>query len=563
VHKFLLFLLPFLFLGCSTEHNAINSIPLADAGNNQSVIVGTTVTLDGSASYDANADQLTFSWKFVDKPADSTTILINKSAAYPHFTADVVGDYILELSVNDGQVESKSDFVSIHAYTSIDPSTGEQMPNELFTAAQFSTTYRPMILIRIEFKDYKFNRNNDSTQDIWYNKVFGVSKGDLNHYYNEISLGQVQFEPVNNGPVSQGVYTITLDQDHPDFYSGSSLSEWQNDITSRLHPILADALRTLSDDGFDFNVYDNVTVDGKITPDELLLTFILAGQEDAYTAQAIESGVWAHVDCTSGDNVVNVNGVTLLGCSSQGNYAVFGERHEDSSSNHTATIGIIAHELGHSAFDLPDLYYGSATRIGYYGLMSNGSWGQIPSNDKPGSSPVHMTAWSKIDVGWFTKISEHNDSNSLITLNATGESDYNILKTPSFNSNDEYFLVENRGNSSYDEGLKAVNPNYNGGVAIWHIDAKIIADKRINNTVNESSSHKGVDLEEAAGALVDYGNGDSVLNLYYSENVNTFTPNTDPNTNLYTGELSYIFITDISSQSNHMTLKVNNPKEAP
>jgi len=438
----------------------------------------------------------------------------------------------------------------------VDPSSGTQAKNEIFMAASTSLTERPMLVVRLQYTDKQFVHD----ESIWHNILFGIQKGELNHYYHEISNKQFGFKPVADaGNVSHGIVTINRNTNHPD----PDIDHYST-FEQKLHPELKIAIETVASDGFDFSIYDK-NGDHSITPNELLVMFIMAGEEDAYSGGTITKGVWAHELCTQSIYTPHVNGgVSVLGCQNSGSYTIFGERHHDGVHNsHDATIGIIAHELGHGTFNLPDLYAGSSTRIGYYGLMGNGSWGQAKSSDFPGSSPTHMTAWSKIDVGWFTPQKIHTDAASFMELTATGSSNYNIIKAPMYNNKDEYFLLENRGALGYDEGLKYVNPNYLGGIAIWHIDDAIIASNRVANTVNADADHKGVDLEEAAGSSVDELKGDPVTNLYYSSNVDAFTPNTTPNTNLYNDEHSYIFITDISSLGTVMSLKINNPKEAP
>jgi len=52
-----------------------NVKPMADAGVNQLVLVGDTVNLDGSGSYDVNLDPLTYSWNMTSKPKGSLTVL--------------------------------------------------------------------------------------------------------------------------------------------------------------------------------------------------------------------------------------------------------------------------------------------------------------------------------------------------------------------------------------------------------------------------------------------------------------------------------------------------------
>jgi hypothetical protein len=90
-----------------------NAAPVANAGVDQSVITGTIVTLDGSASSDVNGDLLAYRWAFTSKPNGSSATLSNAVSTKPTFTADVVGTYVLNLVVNDGKANSVADTVSI------------------------------------------------------------------------------------------------------------------------------------------------------------------------------------------------------------------------------------------------------------------------------------------------------------------------------------------------------------------------------------------------------------------------------------------------------------------
>ena len=245
----------------------------------------------------------------------------------------------------------------------------------------------------------------------------------------------------------------------------------------------------------DFKSYDKNN-DGSISSNELQILFIASGNEGAVSMSA--PNAWAHQSSFSSG--VSVDGVFVMK-SGSGNYSIFGERH---SSNKTATIGIIVHELSHAIFNLPDLYDidKSSAGIGYFGLMGFGVWGKKNSTSQPGSSPTHMCAWSKIESGFISpKIISSNNKN--IEINGTSTSKYGILKIQT-NNPKEYFLLENRSSGGYDDGLSVLRGlfggPYQGGLAIWHIDEN---QRRSDNGDNNDENHKLVDLEEASNAGMD------------------------------------------------------------
>lgn len=107
--------------GCGSESETPNSVPdpntapVADAGPDQSVTVGEPVTLDGSASSDVDDDALTCSWLVAVRPGGSTAELSDPTSEQPSFTPDVVGDYDVQLIVNDGELDSAPDTVTVAA----------------------------------------------------------------------------------------------------------------------------------------------------------------------------------------------------------------------------------------------------------------------------------------------------------------------------------------------------------------------------------------------------------------------------------------------------------------
>jgi len=94
-----------------------NTLPVANAGDDQSVDTGAGVSLDGSASSDDDGDPLTYAWTLTSVPEGSTAALIGADTAMPTFTADLAGEYVVELIVNDGAEDSAPDEVVITAST--------------------------------------------------------------------------------------------------------------------------------------------------------------------------------------------------------------------------------------------------------------------------------------------------------------------------------------------------------------------------------------------------------------------------------------------------------------
>jgi hypothetical protein len=92
-----------------------NVAPVANAGPDLGgQAPGSFITLNGSASSDANGNALTYSWSLTTKPAGSAAILTNPTSVSPTFTVDRAGDYVVQLIVNDGTANSVPDSVIIN-----------------------------------------------------------------------------------------------------------------------------------------------------------------------------------------------------------------------------------------------------------------------------------------------------------------------------------------------------------------------------------------------------------------------------------------------------------------
>jgi hypothetical protein len=92
--------------------------PVADAGVDQEVSPLQEVTLDGRESYDPGGLEITeMAWQLVGQPAGSTAAINDGGAPRPTFFADLAGDYVFELTVQneDGVWDSTPDTVVITA----------------------------------------------------------------------------------------------------------------------------------------------------------------------------------------------------------------------------------------------------------------------------------------------------------------------------------------------------------------------------------------------------------------------------------------------------------------
>lgn len=369
----------------------------------------------------------------------------------------------------------------------------------------------PLLTILIEYDDQTIN----SADTVWAQKIFGYTEHDLNAYYDEVSGGQFHFTQAqeNYGTVNDGVIKVHLNKNRPD--TDINAPNFQTTISTEIKSALQQA-----DIYIDFSKYDNNN-DGAIEEYELAILLVMAGDEDAYSGYHTPYGIWAHQSALDATVAPTLDGVTLCNATQGGKYAIFGERHSDASGSHDATVGIMAHELGHAIFNLPDLYNteGSSGGIGYFGLMGAGMWTQKDGSEYPGDTPVHLSAWSKSFIGWVAPQELHNTAT---TLYESASRSYNVIKIPI--SANHYYLLENRNDSGFDRGLRMLDGTFKGGVLIWHINQKKLTTPYFqNNNVNADTADKGVDVVEANDPVLDLHTSDgNAKALFYRQNRSSF-----------------------------------------
>lgn len=132
-------------------------------------------------------------------------------------------------------------------------------------------------------------------------------------------------------------------------------------------------------------------------------------------------------------------------------------------------VGTFAHEFGHS-LGLPDLYDITNSDpndfVGKWDLMSKGSWNGNP----PGTSPAHLSAWSKIKLGWIQSnrlliVSKEESMIVDIEPLEAKASGIQAIKLPITTT--KYYLIEFREKIGFDSYLPK------SGILIYYCDDTI------------------------------------------------------------------------------------------
>jgi len=485
--------------------SAVNDAPTLSSIYNAMTPLNTAkvVTLVG-ADVDTE-DTLTYS---ATSSTGDVTVSVSGASLTLTPATDWSGTVTITAKVNDGTVDSTAQTFSLTAGAGI-----------------------PLLVVRVAFTDATFV----SSETTWATKIFGTGTGQLNEYMSEISDGSYQFVAANetDGTVNDGIVTATLSVVHPNPIKEQILTEQI-------------AALTLIDSAVDFAAYDT---DGNtyITGDELSIMFLFAGQESATNGGS--SGVWGHASGYASDARPVFDGMSMV------SYSRFGERHDGTPDpDWDATIGIIAHELGHEVFQLPDLYDGTVTAgIGSFGMMSGGSWG-YKAGEKQGETPVHPTGWAKIKMGFINPTDITADGT--YTSNDIDSASNNVFKIAS-GRDGEYFLIENRNYTGYDRALDTLagDGTFAGGLLITHIDDNI----RTVWYVGNHSGNKLVKVEEANNAMLVTTCCGHFNNLFFDGNSGTFNDASTPNSKRNDGVASNVAITAVGVQGPAINFTVDVP----
>jgi M6 family metalloprotease-like protein len=357
--------------------------------------------------------------------------------------------------------------------------------------------------------------------------------GTMKDYYHEISY--------NNLTVDGTVFDWFTVSNNDTYYEGPLGC---NGIcgSARTGEFLKELLDA-NDGVVDFGQYDNDGPDGvpNSGDDDGYVDFVAfvhpeiggeCGNYNIWSHRWVYRGWWGAAyttnDSAAGGGMIRVDDYVIqpaLGC-----------------SGGMIEIGVFCHEFGH-AFGLPDLYDtdGSSSGLGNWALMASGSWG---GNNASPETPSHMSAWSKIQLGWITPTVPKTDVSDEAIVEVENNPQAFKLWTDGSPVN-EYFLVENRQRTGFDSSLREC------GLLIYHVDDNMSTNRYENcgSDIQNPSLHFLVALEQADGdcdleARSNRGDGGDPY-PGSSDNM-SFDALSKPKSNSYAGADTYVAVTNIS-----------------
>jgi PKD repeat protein len=100
-----------------------NRAPVADAGNDAEIFLGESAALNGAGSSDPDnpAPQLTYLWSIEAAPEGSNAVIVQANDEITSFMPDMLGEYLISLIVNDGEVDSVPDEILISVVQNLAP----------------------------------------------------------------------------------------------------------------------------------------------------------------------------------------------------------------------------------------------------------------------------------------------------------------------------------------------------------------------------------------------------------------------------------------------------------
>jgi len=358
-----------------------------------------------------------------------------------------------------------------------------------------------VIVVLVDFSDKVMSQSKAHFEELFFS-LGTLATGSVRDYYQEVTHGLVDLQ-------GEVVGTYRMPRTVAEYAHGKSGIEVG---PPNAQEMARDAVGA-ADADVNFAPYDN---DGNGYVDAFIV--VHAGQGAEATLSATD--IWSHKSVFEGGPYAT-DGTKVYG------YLTVPE---------DAKTGVCAHELGHLLFGWPDLYDtdNSSSGIGNWCLMAGGSW------NGAGDRPAHPSAWCKAQQGWVSVT--NRIANGTATFPDVKESHDVTRLWKDGEASQEYFLVENRQKTGFDDHLPAE------GICVWHIDDAV--------PTNRDENHPKVALEQADGKRdlehrVNRGDGGDPYPG--SSDNRTFDANSTPNSKSYAGADTCVAVTSISDSGPTMT----------
>ncbi len=396
--------------------------------------------------------------------------------------------------------------------------------------AQVPTGEYKALVILVDFSD-KTQQEEPAFFDSLVFSTTGVSAWD---YYQAVSYDNLDIVTVNLPSTLGWVRVDSAYSYYVDGQNGFGPYPVEPGDPGNAQKLVEDVVNAADTQfpALDFSQYDN---DGDGYVDALFV--VHAGPGAEYTLN--DNDIWSHAWATHYPYPV-LDGVTIYRYSMEPEYW-------DAPGD--MTIGVYAHEMGHSVFGLPDLYdyddppndsYG----LGRWSLMAGGSW-----NGTLGDSPAFPDAWCHYQMGYVTPtpITANTSGQTIANIESSAKA-YRLWTNGTYGN--EYFLVENRQQIGYDAALPG------SGLLIYHVDEAVFTD-------NDNQWYPGytdyghylVALEQADGLwelerALDSGDDGDPYPGYW--NNTTFDLSSTPSSRDYDANNTYVAVRNISSSGPEM-----------
>ena len=260
-----------------------------------------------------------------------------------------------------------------------------------------------VILVNLDPDSNQSGENNETLlrhndHSYWSEMFFGDDPKGMKSYFEIQSGGNFRFIPAEenyanaskNNVANDGVVEVTVK---------TSVAKSTKGSTS--DPERYDALAVAVTNGYvDFSVYDK-NGDNRVTEDELMVAFIVAGYE--YTRNGSDTPSYnAHKSSFS----YGFNGISV-----STDYVKCGEMIDQKMP---LTVGSFCHELGH-ALGNGDLYTAGGGNWGGGNDDNNNNWG---GGGMPIAAPANPSEWAVEEVGIVRRFKvDEEDGNDIIKFN--------------------------------------------------------------------------------------------------------------------------------------------------